>query len=130
MRLRIARLPRRCGPPRRIPPGAVAPGAVPSGTGGHSAGQGLALGATALKRTAGGTARATRTYAENSGFMTLVKLAASEEECSGDAAVGAEQHLCLDGESGIAQPGCYLVRLAAVNVDLHRVASVALGLQT
>jgi hypothetical protein len=33
----------------------------------HSAGQGLALGATALKRTAGGTARATRTYAENSG---------------------------------------------------------------
>ena len=38
---------------------------------GHSAGQGLALGATALKRTVGGTARATRTYAENSGFMTL-----------------------------------------------------------
>ena len=85
MRLRIARLPRRCGPPRRIPPGAVAPGAVPFGTGGHSAGQGLAPGATALKRTVGGAARATLTYAENSGFMTLVKLAASEEECSGDA---------------------------------------------
>jgi hypothetical protein len=50
----------------------VAPGAIPFGTGGHSAGQGLAPGATALKRTAGGTARATRTYAENSGFMTLV----------------------------------------------------------
>src|SRR5580698_4698111 len=57
MRLRIARLPRRCGPPRRIAPGAVAPGAVPFGTVVHSAGQGLALGATALERTAGGTAR-------------------------------------------------------------------------
>src|SRR5580700_6981595 len=52
---------RRCGPPRRIPPGAVAPGAVPFGAGGHSARQGLAPGATALKRTDGGTARATRT---------------------------------------------------------------------
>ena len=70
MRLRIARLPRRCGPPRRIAPGAVAPGAVPFGTVAHSAGQGLALGATALKRTAVGTARASATYAENSGFMT------------------------------------------------------------
>jgi hypothetical protein len=59
--LRIARLPRRCGPPRRIPPGAVAPGAVPFGTVAHSAGQGLAPGATALKRTDGGTAPATRT---------------------------------------------------------------------
>ena len=61
IRLRIARLRRRCGPPRRIPPGAVAPGAVPFGTVAHSAGQGLAPGATALKRTDGGTARATRT---------------------------------------------------------------------
>jgi hypothetical protein len=43
----------------------VAPGAVPFGTVAHSAGQGLAVGATALERAAGGTARATRTYAEN-----------------------------------------------------------------
>ena len=66
-----SRLPRRCGPPRRIPPGAVAPRAIPIGTGGHSAVQGLAPWATAPKRAAGGTARATRTYAENLGFMTL-----------------------------------------------------------
>jgi hypothetical protein len=33
--------------------------------------QGLAPWATALERAAGGAARATRTYAENSGFMTL-----------------------------------------------------------
>src|SRR5580692_10380211 len=55
----------RCGPQRRTLRGAVAPRAVPFGTVGHSAGQGLAPGATALKRTAGGTARATRTYAED-----------------------------------------------------------------
>ena len=49
----------------------MAPRAIPIAAVAHSAVQGLAPWATALKRTAGGTARATRTYAENLGSMTI-----------------------------------------------------------
>lgn len=40
--------------------------------------------------------------------------------------IRVEQHLSLDHETGIAQPGCHLVRLTAVDMDLHRVTAIAL----
>lgn len=40
-----------------------------------------------------------------------------------------EQYLGLDHEPGFPQPGCHLVRPAAVDVGPHRVASIALRLQ-
>jgi hypothetical protein len=56
-------------------------------------------------------------------------LAAREEDRPWKLLVRVEEHLGLDCESGIAQPGCHSCRLAAVNVHLHRVAAVALRLQ-
>ena len=60
---------------------------------------------------------------------TTSLVAACENERPRIAAVRTEQQLRLDGEPGIAQPGRHLVRLPAVNVDLHRMAAVALGFQ-
>ncbi|WP_190821595.1 hypothetical protein [Saccharopolyspora pogona] len=40
-----------------------------------------------------------------------------------------EQYLGLNHESGFPQPGCHLVRLAALDVAPHRVAAMALRLQ-
>src|SRR5206468_7147835 len=67
--------------------------------------------------------------AEMEGRARELGLGAREKDRPWNVLVQVEQHLGLDRESGIAQPGCHLARLAAVNVDLHRVAAVALRLQ-
>jgi hypothetical protein len=46
-----------------------------------------------------------------------------------DIFVSLDRESGLDVESCVTQPGCYLLRLAAVDVDLHRVAAIALCLQ-
>ena len=55
-------------------------------------------------------------------------LTACEKNRSG-LLIRVEQQLGLDLESGVAQPGCDLVRLPAVVVDLRRVSAIALWLQ-
>lgn len=64
-----------------------------------------------------------------SGLRARLGLAVCEEDRSWNALVEVEQHLGVDRESGVAQQGCHLVGLAAVDIDLHRVAAVALRLQ-
>ena len=54
---------------------------------------------------------------------------AREEDGPWSAFVEVEQHLGLNRESGLAQPGRYSFRLAAVDVNPHWVATVAVGLQ-
>ena len=71
----------------------------------------------------------TRDHAHAGPPAPALGLAAREKDRLRNVLVRVEQHLRLDRESGIAQPGCHLARLAAVDVDLHRVAAVALRLQ-
>jgi len=65
----------------------------------------------------------TRDHAHAGPPAPALGLAAREKDRLRNVLVRVEQHLRLDRESGIAQPGCHLARLAAVDVDLHQVAA-------
>lgn len=61
--------------------------------------------------------------------MQKLGLTACEKNRLRSFLIRVEQHLGLDLESGVTQPGCHLVRLTAVDMNLHRVAAITLGLQ-
>lgn len=61
--------------------------------------------------------------------MRTLGVAACEKNRLRNLPIRVEQPLGLDLESGVPQPGCHLVRLTAVDMDLHRVAAITLCLQ-
>ncbi len=77
-----------------------------------------------------GRAYGTSCQHEHSCFSELlVGLVTCEKYCLRSFLFRGEQHVSLDLESGITQPGRHEVRLPTVDMDLHRVTAVALGLQ-
>lgn len=59
----------------------------------------------------------------------LVGLVTCEKYCLRSFLFRGEQHVSLDLESGITQPGRHEIRLPTVDMDIHRVTAIALGLQ-